>query len=1447
MAEVRVVLKADGSGLTGTLRIARSEFDALQRELGETSTAAKRAATDLDRAGTAAASGTGSVKGLAGGFNTLRTTLAGLGLGLFAREMLQTADTMAGINARLKLVTTDTASFATAQQRVFDIAQKSATSIESVATLYTRLSQASQSLGYNQEKVANITEAVAVATRLSGTSAASASAGITQLAQAFASGVLSGDEFRSVMENSPRVVQALVESTGLTVGSLRKLAEQQLLTADVVAQSLLLQQRKLQQEIEGFPLTVGAALQQANNAWSVYVDGLLNASGETSALAGVISGLADILKDEAQAAREGGGSSEILAGALKFVVLAAVTLKNGVEGLTNVIAGLVSVSSAVTTAIITMFKQSVTSVSDYYSALRSFDFAAAAAALDTGIRNNAATFTQAKAEVTGALTAMSDGWNSAVGDVTDAFERLNRNQSQVKESAKAATAAEAELRKEVERLQAQMQELLKSGAAKEAADKRQKEEAKQEAAHVREKTAAQAEYARILSQLLDEIDPLNAAEREYAELSELATGWAKARFKSEEAVVRLLGLKAEVIRKNNAAERERVERPFMERGYQAQEQREEELNRMREEIKLIGTLGEARERLIDLFDAERAAMGLVGPEREKYIRDFMRLRAEMRGAAQDSSLASEWADNWKSAIQDVFQSFIGNLKNGQSFGDALANSIKGAMDGILDKNIKKFSDALGQWATGGGTGGLTARGANGMSVAANGALSMLGAIGQNYIGNENTATSALGGAAYGASIGMAAGPIGAAIGAVIGAVVGAISSQKPYLEVSSSASNINRGRVEGSATSAFGSIYVGKDDLTLPGNMSSQELANNIAKFDDTIAKLLDATEVAAARQALARFDVNQSGSGAIDPEKILEQRLRAVINAVEPEFARFLNGITDIQERVETFTALRELRTVIEDFGSVVDSLSLDPLVTLQNSLQRLDDVANEAVEGLYAALDSKDVKGAAVALGQAQQALVNQYQAQITMVQQLRQQLIALADAERNFRMEMAQRINANGGNISIAGMVGADLPGLQASVTNEQNTERAINNLNRFIQAVDQWLAASIGEIQAAAQAARDRIAAQLSALDAEEAGIMANAQAAMNAAQSAAQGAADAARAALEAERARLQRELQVAQAFQSVLQTAETMLANLRLSAANPLAESARAAMLERDIEAARASYGSATGEERAAAAQRLLELLQQRMQFAQSLNQRPSEEYLRIYNATVAETAGLRTEAQAQADRARALQEELNALQSANVDATNNVANVIDYVSVADRQRLAEIETERTRLQNELAEINRKEAEDIAAARAEARGYYEWAQSVGEDLYQRRHEELLAQVNAITGGREIDVFIAEQTAAVQERLREIRDRLDAFLDGISTNPGGGSTNPGTGPGAGNGNPRVPGDPGIEPVIPRGSSVAPVTQSFTFNVSAGTDAKAFGEQVLRIIENNSPRIRRAVAT
>lgn len=1562
MAEVRVVLKADGSGLTGTLRIAREDFDALQRELTETSTATRRTTKDFDDNAAAARRCARAVdeigvssnrvqqqnRGLVSSFNTVRNTVAALGVVFAGRQILDAGLAIDRIERGLTATAGSTRGAREEMAFLRAESERVGVVFRDVAQGYVMISAAAQGTNMEGRVTRDLFTAITEASRVYNLTQEATMGTMNALAQMIGKGTVSMEELRQQLgDRLPGAMQIAARAMDMPVSQLVKMVSEGKLASDVFLPRFTAELRKTTAaSIELAAASPAAEFARLKNAVFELLTVVAD-SGALEATAGAARRLTVAIKDLADS-----GAAETAGEALAFLVdhldavLVSVAAVAGARGLAVLSLGFrrLATDIALTSAPLASFatgasvaatrmavmqtagarlfamiggwptiiagavaglyllsdvvqrtgeeaqRQAANARAESQRIQQEYNRSRTAARQDNpglivadiqslersmrGLDKGSAMYKGLADQVRvlrqelGAAATQNERYNTtltgqreAIDGVLESMRKQLANQrEQIIRTKEGETAV---MRHRLEQLQstaatkeqrAEAAKLLRELTATESELKKLTAGRKADTEAEREAARASEEYSNLVARLIDQLDPLNAAQREHAEIETQLAEWRKAGVISLAEYNRALGLNTQALKANNAERKKQLndsERRFIDQGYQAQEQRDEELNRMREEIELLKLSGIEREKLIDFFDAERYAMNLSGVEREKAIRDFVRLRAEMRATAIDSSLAEEWAANWKEAIQSVFSTFLNALKGGASFGDALKQSIQGALDGVLDKQIKKFSDGIGQWLSGGGTGGLTARGANGMPVWANGLISLGAGLTQGWIGSENTLQSAAGGAlsglALGSQLGAALGPIGMAIGAVLGAIAGAISSQKPYLEVSSSASNINRGRVEGTATSAFGTIYVGKDDLTLPGNMSSQELANNIAKFDDTIAKLLNATELAAARQALARFDVNQSGGNNIDPEKILEQRLRAVINAVEPQFARFLNGITDIQERVETFTALREMREMIEDFGQVVDRLSLDPLVSLQNALQALEDTADEAVANLYEALDAKDIKGAAVALGQAQQAIVNQYQQQVSLLQQLRQQLIALADAERNFRMEMAQRINANGGNISIAGMVAADLPAMQASVTNEQNTERAIANLNRFITAVDQWLTATIGEIQAAAQAARDRIATQLSALDAEEAGIMANAQAAMAAAQAAAQGAADAARAALEAERARLQRELQIAQAFQGVLQTADALLNNLRLSSANPLAESARAAMLERDIEAARASYNSATGEERAAAAQRLLELLQQRMQFAQSLNQRPSEEYLRVYNATLAETAGLRAEAQSQADRARQLQEELNALQSANVDATNNVANVIDYVSAADRARLAEIETERTRLQNELAEINRQEAEDIAAARAEARGYYEWAQTVGEDLYERRHQELMQQVNAITGGREIDVFIAEQTAAVQERLREIRDRLDAFLAGISTGTGAG-TNPGNGPGSGGGgNPRVPGDPGVEPIRPRTAGETSVTQHFTFNVSPGTDPKVFGEQVLRVIETNSPRIRRAVAT
>ena len=218
------------------------------------------------------------------------------GIGL-AKDLIQTADAVTNLNARLKLATQTSAEYTTAQKALSDISQRTASSIESNVTLYARVADSMRAMGKTQQEALVFTEEVGQAMRVSGASAESAKAGITQLEQAMASGVLRGDEFNSIMENSPRLARALADGLDVPIGKLRDLAEAGQLTAQKVVSALLSQKDELAAEYATIPLTVGASLTQLANAWTQYLGQADQAEGATKSLALVIS---DISKNFSQ-------------------------------------------------------------------------------------------------------------------------------------------------------------------------------------------------------------------------------------------------------------------------------------------------------------------------------------------------------------------------------------------------------------------------------------------------------------------------------------------------------------------------------------------------------------------------------------------------------------------------------------------------------------------------------------------------------------------------------------------------------------------------------------------------------------------------------------------------------------------------------------------------------------------------------------------------------------------------------------------------------------------------------------------------------------------------------------------------------------------------------------------------------------------------------------------
>ncbi len=207
--------------------------------------------------------------------NIATVALGGSYVGGLAKSVADTADQFRNLEARIKLATGEGPQFQAAFAGVTQVALRTNSALDETGTLFTRLAKAGQEAGQNaqeaQRNALGLTETINQAIQLSGASADASKAAITQLIQGLQSGVLRGEEFNSVMEQAPRLAQALANGLGVTTGELRKMAEQGALTSDVVMKSLKGQADVVAAEFGKLPPTVGRALQNLSTQWTLYV------------------------------------------------------------------------------------------------------------------------------------------------------------------------------------------------------------------------------------------------------------------------------------------------------------------------------------------------------------------------------------------------------------------------------------------------------------------------------------------------------------------------------------------------------------------------------------------------------------------------------------------------------------------------------------------------------------------------------------------------------------------------------------------------------------------------------------------------------------------------------------------------------------------------------------------------------------------------------------------------------------------------------------------------------------------------------------------------------------------------------------------------------------------------------------------------------------------------
>ncbi len=1291
-----------------------------------------------------------------------------------------------------------------------------------------------------------------------------------QLGQAMAKGKLQSQEMNILIERGVPVTKLLAEAMGITTEAVTELASKGKLGRDAVA--LLVEQMG--------KTNFGAAAAQANTldgaigALQDNIEQLAIAIGDSGLAAAFTALLRDVsegigvLTDWINQTGDAGTEASGLASVLQFLARAMDVVATGAKlggvqmgVMVDVLGALADVAIAAGKAVVGQFHAMALAATG--------EFGAAMAVLQTTVGGVPEAVKAATDRMSTAFRVGIEESARHVQELRNAWAALDKASADAAPRvAKSATTAGAAVSEGAKKARAEIERMIAALAREVAEHGKSETQILREAASRLKAAGASAEHVAVLNRLIDAKERLAQEEEAQARRDKEAERLQRA---ATDAAKELVAL-----RREQAAT---LGGPAVEASQRYAD--------------VLDVIAAAEKTLLDLGPPTLAQIEAIAKARSDAAKISAKERKDAERAARDMAMrqVEGYEAVWLRGIQDLGPALTDGLMSGDwsDVGKRLGESIlTGLLDAFMDEAVVKpmqdaFMAAIGggeggfdfssffESLQGGGSGsagsgvGSSATGAGGWDMTRIGGL--IGGGMMAYGGYQSG--SWLQGAAGGAMAGASFGPWGMAIGAIIGGLAGALGGDKdPYLTVG----GVGRTRDPRTTfTTAFGAQQIG-----VRGGMPMEDFITKIQQFDQQIASLIRSVgggseEIAAISSALAGWSADLKG-GAATMENLLNQRLEAIIRAAEPAWAGFLNQIAGVSERVEAFTALYAIRDQIEALDEAAATLAGGPLEQLKAQLEGLNRSVDDSLSALDTAIEGRNPVEIQAAAAAAQQAVIDRYNAEIQLVRDLENALLSAQQQARQMDLALSQRIaGVTGDYADVADTARVGMITTRAGVEGSIDPERALAFLDEFIGNVDAWLQASIAQVNKLAQAEQERIntalagiAAQqqalqqaLAALDAERNGIIAGAnQRAQEAAAQAnamAQAIAESRQAAAQAQIDALQEQISLAREFQRVLDEARAMIEQLTFSAANPLGGQARLELLNQEIAAAEAAMNSASGADQVAAADRLLSLLNQRLQLVQGegLMQRPGDDYLALYNQTLQQIAGVQAIAAPEADLGIILQQELNRLQQQSNQTVGSIAATVTYT--ADEQaRLAQIAEEEARIQAEMRALDEESAElqkellrvqqdaeaQIRQLNEDARKQYEWARGEAARLQAERAQALQSQIDVITDGRPIDEFIADRQAESTRLLGLISTDLRAFLDAISS--GSTPTLPG-GPGGPRNPTPEPNPPGApQPGINRVGYGVNLAPEIVINVGSG-DPQQIAAAVGVVLQRDLPQI------
>lgn len=241
----------------------------------------------------------------------------------WVKGVSQDLDRLTTIKNKLRGLYGDEEKVNQVNEMIFQSAQNARTSVEAFSTTFLKVQLATERYGLSAQQAVQITNTLAKAMTVGGATASETASVMLQFSQALSKGKLDGDEFRSIMENSPVLMRSLAREAGKAFGvvnagqkELMEWSKKGMLTIDILLKALLNLHNEIDAQFDNTTETIAQSFEKLRNIGIKAMGQMASDSGVLDTVKSLVNGIGGLIK------LMNGGLGDTLVSLGKMVILA---------------------------------------------------------------------------------------------------------------------------------------------------------------------------------------------------------------------------------------------------------------------------------------------------------------------------------------------------------------------------------------------------------------------------------------------------------------------------------------------------------------------------------------------------------------------------------------------------------------------------------------------------------------------------------------------------------------------------------------------------------------------------------------------------------------------------------------------------------------------------------------------------------------------------------------------------------------------------------------------------------------------------------------------------------------------------------------------------------------------------------------------------------------------